>query len=325
MSGFDLNLARVFVLLYETGSVTVTADALHVTQPTVSYSLGKLRRHFGDDLFRRTGRGLAPTAAAQRMYEPLHRALSDIDGVLQQVGEFDPTTTSARFAIALSDLGEVTLLPRLVAAARERAPHVSLTVRALDVDDVERQLGRGEVDAFVATPVLTSHRTVRVPLFRERYVGMVVDDHPRIRSDAVTMAQLHEERHASVLGASGHLGPRDALARHDLLGRVAVEVSRFSALPYLLETTDLVAILPEFVAEAFTQSHRLRMVQLPFEAEPIEVAVYARHDASRTAAQRWLVSFLVDVLGEQVSPAQLPLTLEAPPRAGRGPGATLDA
>jgi DNA-binding transcriptional LysR family regulator len=303
---FDLNLARVFVLLYETGSVTVTADTLHVTQPTVSYSLGKLRRHFGDELFRRTGRGLAPTSVAQRMYEPLHRALTEIDGALRQVEEFDPATTSARFTLALSDLGEVTLLPRLVATARERAPHVSFSVRPLDVDDVERQLVRGELDAFVATPVLTSHRTVRVPLFRERYVGLVAAEHPRITSDRVTMAQLEHEHHATVVGPSGHVGPRSALAAQGLLDRVVVEVSRFSALPYLLETTDLVAILPAYVAEAFTASHRLRTVRLPFGTEPIEVAAYARHEASRTPSQRWLVGFLVEVLGEQVSPAQLP-------------------
>ncbi|MFF9814943.1 LysR family transcriptional regulator [Streptomyces sp. NPDC014006] len=54
MRSFDLNLARIFILLYETGSVTATADTPHLTQPTVSYSLAKLRRHFGDD-FRRTG------------------------------------------------------------------------------------------------------------------------------------------------------------------------------------------------------------------------------------------------------------------------------
>jgi DNA-binding transcriptional LysR family regulator len=87
---------------------------------------------------------------------------------------------------------------------------------------------------------------------------------------------------------------------------VVVEVSRFSALPYLLEATDLVAILPEYVAEAFTRSHRLRIFRARLDSEPIEVAVYARHEASRTPAQRWLVRLLVDVLGEPVSPAQLP-------------------
>jgi DNA-binding transcriptional LysR family regulator len=305
MSDFDLNLTRVFVLLYETGSVTITADTLHVTQPTISYSLRKLRRHFDDVLFQRSGRGLLPTSVAQRMYEPLHRALSEIDGVLQQAEEFDPAVAT-RFTIALSDLGEVTLLPRLAAAARERAPDVSFTVRPLDVADVERQLGRGELDAVLATPVLASHRTVRIPLFRERHVGLVAVDHPRLRSKAATKHELHEEHYATVIGPSGHTGPRAILARHGLLDRVVVEVSRFSALPYLLEATDLVAILPEYVAEAFTRSHRLRIFRARLDSEPIEVAVYARHEASRTPAQRWLVRLLVDVLGEPVSPAQLP-------------------
>ncbi|MFH9981045.1 LysR substrate-binding domain-containing protein [Streptomyces sp. NPDC017179] len=306
MRTFDLNLARVFVLLYETGSVTVTADTLHVTQPTVSYSLGKLRRHFGDDLFRRTGRGLTPTAGARRLYEPLQRALADIDRTVRQADVFDPRAMSGRFTVALSDLGEVTLLPRLMAAARERAPGVSFTVRPLDVDEAEHQLRRGDIDAFVATPVLTSHRTVRMPLFHERYVGMVAAGHPRVRGESVTMAELAAESHATVFGPSGHVVPRAVLAAHGLLDRVVVDATRFSMLPYLLEQTDLIAIVPEYVGEVFASSHQLRLVRLPFHTEPIEVALYARHESSRSPSQRWLVRFMAEVLGERVSPAQLP-------------------
>ncbi|MFF9408576.1 LysR substrate-binding domain-containing protein [Streptomyces anandii] len=306
MGTFDLNLARVFVLLYETGSVTATADTLHVTQPTVSYSLGKLRRHFDDELFRRTGRGLTPTAGARRLYEPLQRALAEIDGTVRQADSFDPDTMAARFTLALSDLGEATLLPRLLAAARERAPRVSFTVRPLDVDDAEHQLRRGDLDAFVATPVLTSHRTVRIPLFHERYVGMVAADHPRVRGESVTMPELETEMHATVFGPSGHVVPRAVLASHGLLDRVAVDATRFSMLPYLLEQTDLIAVVPEYVGEVFTASHRVRLVRLPFDTEPIEVALYARHESSRSPSQRWLVRFMTEVLGERVSRAQLP-------------------
>lgn len=306
MSSFDLNLARVFVLLYETGSVTATAETLHVTQPTVSYSLAKLRRHFDDELFRRTGRGLTPTAGAQRLYEPLQRALAGLDAVIRQDDAFDLTAMSGRFTVALSDMGQATLLPRLVAAARERAPGVSFTVRPLDVDAVESQLRRGEIDAFVATPVLTSHRTVRIPLFHERYVGMIAADHPRIRGASVTLADLAAEHHATVYGPHGHVVPRLLLATHGLLDRVAVDATRFTVLPYLLEHTDLITIVPEYVGEVFTASHRLRLVKLPFDTEPIEVALYARHEASRSPSQRWLVQFMADVLGELVSPAQLP-------------------
>ncbi len=82
-------------------------------------------------------------------------------------------------------------------------------------------------------------------------------------------------------------------------------------LPYLLEQTDLVAIVPEYVGEVFTASHRVRLVRLPFETEPIEIALYARHESSRSPAQRWLVQFMAEVLGEQVSAAQLPPTAAA--------------
>ncbi len=227
---------------------------------------------------------------------------------MRQGHVFDPATMSGRFTIALSDLGEATPLPRLLAAARERAPGVSFTVRPFDVEDAESQLRRGDLDAFVATPVITSHLTVRVPLFRERYVLMVAADHPRIRGDAASLADLAAEHHATVFGPSGHVAPRAVLAAHGLLERVAVDATRFSMLPYLLEKTDLVAIVPEFVGEVFTASHRVRLVRLPFETEPIEIALYARHESSRTPAQRWLVRFMAQVLGEQVSPAQLPPT-----------------
>src|SRR4051794_10334966 len=157
MAGFDLNPARVFVLLYENGGGTATAETLHVTQPTVSYSLRKPPPHLGGELFPRTRRGVGATPLARRgdepphpgrrrdggvgppagaggMWEPLHGARAEIAGALRRGGEFAPATTAARFTLALSDLGEVTLLPRLAAAARDRAPQVSFSVRPLDVD-----------------------------------------------------------------------------------------------------------------------------------------------------------------------------------------------
>src|SRR4051812_49741524 len=86
VTGFDLNLVRVFVLLYETRSVTATAEAVRVSQPTVSYSLGKLRRRFDDELFRRGRGGLLATVGADPLYEPLPGAVSR----LQQAGGGEP-------------------------------------------------------------------------------------------------------------------------------------------------------------------------------------------------------------------------------------------
>lgn len=296
MADFDLNLVRTFVLLYETRSVTATAEALHVTQPTISYSLQKLRRRFGDELFRRTGAGLAPTTTARELYEPLHAALASIEAAVSGTQTFDPATARASFTLCLSDLGEVSLLPRLMAALRTEAPGITLTVRALDVVNAEYQVGRGEIDAFIASPLISSHRIARVPLFDEDYVGVVAANHPRLRGKRLTATALDAERYVTVFGPTGHEGPRKALEARGLLSSVALEMTRFASLPYLVQNGELVAMVPRDVATVFAGNHPVRLLELPFEIEPVRVSIYARHSHARSAPQRWLIEFMHRVL-----------------------------
>lgn len=296
MRDFDLNLVRTFVLLYETRSVTATAESMHVTQPTISYSLQKLRRRFGDELFRRTGGGLVPTTTARELYEPLHGALSGIEAAVSGARSFDPSTAHTAFTLCLSDLGEVSLLPKLLAALPDRAPGVTLTVRPLDVAGAADQLGRGEIDAFIASPLIGSQRVARIPLFVEGYVGVVADAHPRLRGTRVSLTELAAERHIAVFGPTGHDAPRTALEARGLLHRVTVEVTRFAALPYLVQRGELVAMVPRNVAEVFAAEHRVRLLELPLDIEPAQVSVYARQAHARSPAQHWLVDFMREIL-----------------------------
>lgn len=304
MSDFDLNLVRIFVLLYETHSVTATAEAVHVSQPTVSYSLAKLRRHFGDELFRRSGHGLAPTPAADRLYEPLRQSLAEIQRAVTPGPAFEPATARARFTIGLSDLGEASLLPLLLEPLQAQAPWVSLAASPLDTAGSPRQLARGEVDAFIASPVLTGPQIRRIPLFSEGYFAMVGGGHPRIHGDRVTVDQLRAERHALVDGPSGHVGPKLALQTLELLDHVAVQVGKFTVLPYLVQRSELVAIVPEHLGRAYADSHPVRLLRLPIGLDPIDVALYALPERSRTPAQRWLVDFIVRTLAEDVGREQ---------------------
>lgn len=296
---FDLNLIRIFVLLYETRSVTATAGAVHLSQPTVSYSLGKLRRHFDDELFRRGRNGLESTAVADRLYEPFQQSLAGIQYVATTAERFDPASSHTRFAIGMSDLGQSSLLPRLLRALQEQAPGVSLGVHELDTTDSPRQLSKGELDAFVATPILTAPQIRRTPLFAEGYLAMVAADHPRVRGEAVSVAQLRAEWHVLVDGPSGHVGPKLALRNLELLDHVTLQVTEFSALPYLIQETELVAIVPEHAGRVYATSHPVRLVRLPVSLERLEIALYALPERTRNPAQRWLVRFLHDTLAER--------------------------
>ncbi|MCU1760182.1 LysR family transcriptional regulator [Pseudomonas sp. 14P_8.1_Bac3] len=78
----DLNLMVTFLVLYRELSVTRAATLMKVGQPAVSGSLARLRTHFDDPLFLRTGRGVRPTNKAIEIAESLLPALSRIETVL---------------------------------------------------------------------------------------------------------------------------------------------------------------------------------------------------------------------------------------------------
>lgn len=96
----DLNLVRVFVAIYETGSVTAASERLFITQPTVSYSLAKLREALNDRLFIKTRGGMAPTPCAKRTYERFSLALAHISDAVETTRKFVPHLSDRRFRVA---------------------------------------------------------------------------------------------------------------------------------------------------------------------------------------------------------------------------------
>ncbi|MGV8872563.1 MAG: LysR substrate-binding domain-containing protein [Rhodococcus sp. (in: high G+C Gram-positive bacteria)] len=291
----DLNLIKTFVLLYETRSVTSTANKLFLTQPTVSYSLKGLRRHFNDDLFTRGPSGLVPTLLATSMYENLRQALEVIEETVGGHNDFDPETTERTFRLCGTDLGEMTLFPGVLGAIAERAPHCQVQITSLDYSTAADQLRMGQTDGVICTPRIDTPSLVRSPLFSEHYVGLCARSHPRI-GPIPTLEEYLGERHIDVDSAAGHVDAGKAI---DRLGRprdVAVRVPHFTALPELVSRTDYLAIVPSRVAALFTGSSRVRTFALPVDPQEAEVALYVARRALPSAAIDWLRRLIVDVL-----------------------------
>ena len=79
----DLNLLRVFVVIFEEKSATSAAQRLNLTQSAVSLNLRRLREMYQDSLFTRTGHGLAPTLFANQVYPLVKDALDRFTASLQ--------------------------------------------------------------------------------------------------------------------------------------------------------------------------------------------------------------------------------------------------
>ncbi|HEX7791439.1 MAG TPA: LysR family transcriptional regulator, partial [Afipia sp.] len=75
LRNIDLNLLIVFEAVFSTGNISHAARQLALSQPAVSNALTRLREHFDDPLFVRSGRGVKPTNRSLQMITPVREAL----------------------------------------------------------------------------------------------------------------------------------------------------------------------------------------------------------------------------------------------------------
>jgi DNA-binding transcriptional LysR family regulator len=282
----DLNLVRAFVAIYETRSVSGAAKRLNITQPSVSYSLNRLRDLLSDPLFTRTRDGMMPTFNATQLFNSFKDALDRIETAISATRDFDPTQSSRTFRLALSDLGELHFLPLLVREFQSVAPSVGLEIVQIDSGLIAEWLQTGYVDAAVGNLQFVGGQARKSMLFSESYSCLLSASHPSIKS-SLTLDDYVAANHVVVAPFTGHHLVEDALSEMGLNRKIMLRVPHFTSLFSAIASTDLVLTLPTRVAMAFANEGRMRVLPLPFQIPPFEVSLYWYPHAEDSAAQQW--------------------------------------
>jgi DNA-binding transcriptional LysR family regulator len=292
----DLNLMRTLVAIYDEGSVTGAAHELNVTQPSVSHALDRLRREFGDPLFFRVQRGVAPSALAAELYGVFKETLSTIDMAVADASRFDPATTTRKFRLCLTDMGELGILPQVLEQVRQIAPGAQLEVIPMEFDSVADWLRFGEADVAIASTTIEGDVDC-IPLMHETYQCLVPHDLELV-DGKLTVEQFTNLPHAVVARSTGHVAVELELARLGLTRKTAVTLKHFAVLPQLVESCGLIAVVPSGFGRTLMGGRPMRLVDLPFVVPSFLVQLYwqARR---RDAAQRWLCDTIRYAMREQ--------------------------
>lgn len=125
----DLNLLKAFEALHDESSASRAALRLGVTQSAVSAALRRLRELYGDQLFVRTGRGLAPTLRANQLKPVISEALDRCRQSLAMVDPHGSHYQGRSVALGLSDDFEIAYGRRLIEEIARRAPKLRVIFR----------------------------------------------------------------------------------------------------------------------------------------------------------------------------------------------------
>jgi DNA-binding transcriptional LysR family regulator len=301
----DLNLLVVFQQLYKEKRVSVVAENLGLTQPAVSNALSRLRKMMGDELFLRTARGMEPTPYAIQLAEPIDFALTTIRDTLERQLEFVPMASVRRFTIAMTDLGEIHFLPRLMRRLADIAPGVTIsTVRNAAVN-LSDELEAGRVDIAIGLLPQLKAGFFQRHLFRQRYVCIFREGHA-LDKGTLSLQDFEAAPHIAVVaGGTGHAIVDEIIEKRGVRRNVRLSVPHFVALGHLLSSTDLIATVPERYAREAMAPFRLRYLPHPVPLPEFDVNLFWHAKYHKEPGNQWLRSVIAELSVEQdVGPGQ---------------------
>lgn len=286
LRNMDLNLLVTLEALLAEHNVTRAAERLHLSQPTVSVQLARLREIFGDPLLLPGPRGMRPTARADELREPLCRALESLAQAVAPSSPFDPARASQTWRIAVSDYGACVIVLPALAGLRSAAPGTRLATLSLAPHALARQAEQGDIDLAFHISAEAPEGLRRRSVFTEHYVLAGRAGHPRLKRRP-TLAQFCRLDHviASPVGGGFHGVTDTALAELGMTRNVALSVSHFMFLAAVLASTDLVAMVPSRLVRG---NPALRIVEPPIEVPGFEMLMLWHERMHRDPAHRWL-------------------------------------
>jgi len=290
----DLNLLVVLDVLLDECNVTRAARRLNMSQPATSTALARLRKQFDDPLLVKNGRVLRPTPRAQSLVGPLRSVLSALEHSILTVPEFDPASDSRVFTLLTGDYAEVALLRKLMRRTRYRQTRIRFDIEGLSPAGLE-EFHRREIDLailpeqFLCTPELEGCRSY--PVLTDNYVGVVWAGHSHTGTE-LTADVLATYPLLSYVPYGDDVSLSRTLARAGVAAQPAATTTNIAVLPYILEMTDLVTLIPGDMARRIAPRAQLRILE-PSVALPAvrEYAVW-HEEFDEDPAHVWLRSQL---------------------------------
>jgi DNA-binding transcriptional LysR family regulator len=290
----DMKLLAVFDEIYKTRSVSRAGENLGIAQTSVSLALGRLRRQFNDPLFVRTAGGMVPTPHAMTLLQPLRQALELLRVATRQQVVFEPASSSRTFHIAMTDISHLEFLPSLVNKIGKLAPDVHIKVLRI-TPETPKSLESGEADLAVGFMPELEAGFYQQKLFDQGFACVVRRDHPRV-GQRLTESLFKREKHVVVTApGTGHDLVEQALDHRRIQRNVTLSLPTLPGVGNLLANTDLIATVPERVAQMLVRIARVKALSPPFKFPTFSIKQHWHERYQQDSANRWLRSTVADL------------------------------
>jgi len=272
---------RYLLAVAEQRNFTRAAEALHVSQPTLSQQIRQLEDSLGAALFDRSGRSIRLTDAGEAYVRFARLALQDLEAGKRAMHDVQDLSRGS-LRLAMTPTFTAYLIAPLLHRFNSLYPGITLGVEEMTQDRLEAALAEDRLDIGIGFTGMHLADIQGEALFGETLSLMVGAAHPQ--AGGKTLGARDLEQQALVL-LSRDFATRQHIdlycRQHGIAPRIAIEANSISAIVELVRRGQLATILPAAIA---VEQPGLAALELTPALPRRTVALLSRRGAWRSAA-----------------------------------------
>lgn len=288
---FDYNLIKTLVMIFETKSMTKSAQALGISSPTLTYSLNKLRDYYHDVLFIKSARGLKATPVASQLYPSFKKIDEEISHSIIISGS-NQTEVSNIF-IRTNTMIEYYLMNKLL-KNNKLSDQASFTFNNRIVLEEQRitALVSREVDIDIGSAIKYNHSFISTRLAQSKIIGLCRKGHPRIK-DNLSLKQWMNEEHAVLSSAETNAYLPEKLYANSHHRIIRYRSNSLLNMLHCIEKSDFVMFFPEFLLKHIPEYFNLHSVTIPWmEKDTLDIYAYIHSKAKNDERLNRIIELL---------------------------------
>ncbi len=191
----DLHKLAVYCKVVELKSFTRAAEAMLLSQPTISEHIRALEQETGQRLINRLGREIRVSESGKILYGYAQKMLRLQQEALTSLGKYSGNL-AGRMAIGAGTIPGAYILPEKIGAFKKRYPDITITLRIAGSRTIAGEILSGELEMGILGAQWRENGLIWQEIFTDELILAVAANHPwatQPEPREITLEQLSAE------------------------------------------------------------------------------------------------------------------------------------
>ncbi|WP_170138677.1 LysR family transcriptional regulator [Edaphovirga cremea] len=273
----DLNLLKIFEVVYHYQSITKAASHLHISVPAVSQAIKRLRVTLPEPLFLREGKGMAPTEHAVNLHHYINCGLEHIlTGFTLAIDNAERPRDI--FVACQPHIGSI-VMPKIFHARKSNEllclSHIDLPTNE---GAAEYLLLNNKADLVIDYQPVYNNAIEYKAFCRESLVVLCRKNHPRLKN-SISLESYRREEHAVIINSTlNRLTVKADIHRIAPDRTISFSSHFLNSLIAVVESTDMICLFPRILAQQMIKAYEVKILQHNLTIEPPTLYVMYHKD-----------------------------------------------